>query len=69
MLRRREPERPRPFRAPLAWVVGPFAILGCLYLFSSLPVVTIVWFFGWNALGLVVYFTLARRGARAGALA
>ena len=65
VLRRREPDRPRPFRAPLAWVVAPFAIVGCLYLFSSLPAVTIVWFFGWNAVGLAVYFAFARRGATA----
>ena len=64
VLRRRDPSRPRPFRAPLAWVVGPFAIVGCLYLFTSLPVVTMVWFFGWNAVGLVVYALFARRGAR-----
>ncbi len=64
VLRRRDPGRPRPFRAPGAWVVGPFAIGGCLYLFSSLPTVTIVSFFVWNAVGLGVYFIWARRAAR-----
>ena len=61
VLRRREPDRPRVFRAPLAWVVGPLGILGCLYLFTSLPAVTIVLFFVWNAIGLGVYFLYARR--------
>src|SRR6478672_2609113 len=32
VLRKRDPQRPRTFRAPLAWVVGPVAILGCIYL-------------------------------------
>ncbi|MBE7217463.1 MAG: amino acid permease, partial [Caulobacteraceae bacterium] len=67
VLRGRDPGRIRPFRAPLAWVVGPFAILGCLYLFTSLPAVTIAWFFGWNAVGLLVYALVARRGAHAAA--
>ena len=37
VLRKRDPARKRVFRTPLAWVVGPIAILGCLYLFWSLP--------------------------------
>ena len=61
VLRRREPERPRAFRAPLPWVVGPLGVLGCLYLFTSLPKVTIALFFVWNAIGLGVYFAYARR--------
>ena len=61
VLRLREPERPRVFRAPLPWLVGPLGVLGCLYLFTSLPKVTIALFFVWNAIGLGVYFAYARR--------
>ncbi|MBY0583008.1 MAG: amino acid permease [Sphingomonas sp.] len=60
VLRRRSPEARRPFRTPFAWVVAPAAILGCLYLFSSLQAVTQVSFFIWNGIGLVIYFTLGR---------
>ena len=60
VLRRREPERPRVFRTPWPWLVGPLGILGCLYLFTSLPAVTITLFFVWNAIGMVVYFAYAR---------
>ena len=60
VLRRREPGRPRVFRVPLAWLVGPVAIGGCIYLFLSLPVKTQLWFLAWNALGVVVYFAYAR---------
>ena len=44
VLRKREPNRPRNFRTPLAWLVGPLAILGCLYLYWSLPQKTQIWF-------------------------
>ncbi len=60
VLRKREPNRPRSFRTPLAWLIGPLAILGCLYLFWSLPQKTQLWFLTWNAIGVVVYFVYAR---------
>ena len=60
ILRRREPDRARPFKAPLAFIVAPAAILGCLYLFVSLPVGTQIRFFVWMAAGLVVYFVFSR---------
>jgi basic amino acid/polyamine antiporter, APA family len=66
VLRRREPTRPRVFRTPLAWVVGPLAILGCLYLFASLPRVTQWWFLLWNAIGVVAYFAYGRRNSLLG---
>ena len=64
VMRRREPDRARPFRAPAAWVVGPAAIAGCLYLFTSLEFATIWRFFAWNALGLAVYVLYARPRSR-----
>lgn len=60
VLRKREPNRPRSFRTPMAWLVGPLAIIGCLYLFWSLPHITQLWFLTWNAIGIVVYFAYAR---------
>jgi len=54
-LRRREPNRERRFRTPLPWVVGVVGILGCLYLFYSLPNRTQLFFFGAQAIGLVLY--------------
>jgi APA family basic amino acid/polyamine antiporter len=65
VLRRRHPARPRAFRAPLAWIVGPFCIIGCIYLFATgLPTFTQWWFLLWNSLGLLVYFFYARRASR-----
>ena len=63
VLRKRDPARPRVFRTPLAWVIGPVAILGCLYLFWSLPQRTQLWFLAWNVVGVVVYFAYGRRGS------
>lgn len=63
VLRKREPNRPRVFRAPLAWLIGPLAILGCSYLFWSLPTRTKLWCLLWNAVGLVVYLIYARRNS------
>jgi APA family basic amino acid/polyamine antiporter len=66
VLRRRDPNRERPFRAPLGWIVAPLAILGCLYLFASLSQATIIRFFVWMAIGIPVYLLW---GARQSALA
>lgn len=67
ILRRRLPGAARPFRTPFAGVVAPAAILGCLYLFVSLPGATQIRFFVWMAVGLVVYLLWSRSRSRAAA--
>jgi APA family basic amino acid/polyamine antiporter len=64
VLRRREPDRPRVFRTPLAFLVGPLAIAGCIYLFFSLARLTQVAFLVWNVVGIVVYLLYSRRTSR-----
>ncbi len=64
VLRRRAPELPRPFVTPLVWVVAPATILGCLYLFSSLQTKTMLFFFGANLIGVVVYLLYGRTKSR-----
>lgn len=66
IMRRRAPDAPRTFRAPMPWVVGGIAVLGCIYLFFSLPAKTQLWFLVWNIGGLAVYFLYARGRAVAG---
>jgi APA family basic amino acid/polyamine antiporter len=56
VLRRREPTRERRFRAPAAPVVALVGIVGCLYLFISLPNRTQIFFFCAQAIGIVLYF-------------
>ncbi|NGM50332.1 amino acid permease [Caulobacter sp. 602-2] len=56
VLRLREPERPRVFSTPAWPVVAAGAILGCLYLFISLPAKTQHYFFYAQLIGLAIYF-------------
>jgi APA family basic amino acid/polyamine antiporter len=60
-LRVKQPERPRPFRTPLMWLVCPLAMLGCLLLFVNLSSTAITVFFVWAAVGLVVYYSYGYR--------
>ena len=66
VLRRSAPNAERPFRTPLVWIIAPLAIVGCLYLFSSLNIGTIERFFIWMAIGIPIYLLW---GARKSALA
>jgi APA family basic amino acid/polyamine antiporter len=58
VLRKTAPSAPRVFRCPAPNVIGTLAIVGCLYLFLSLPSQTIARFFLWNAIGLSIYVLL-----------
>jgi APA family basic amino acid/polyamine antiporter len=60
LLRKTEPNRPRPFRTPLVWIVGPAAMAGCALLFVSLGLYTIKLFFIWAAIGVAVYWLYGR---------
>jgi APA family basic amino acid/polyamine antiporter len=62
-MRRRDPEAKRTFRTPLPWVTGTIGILGCAYLFYSLPTYTQEWFLIWNGAGLALYFLFAANNA------
>jgi APA family basic amino acid/polyamine antiporter len=55
ILRRRDPDRPRPFRTPAIWLLGPLALGSCAFLFLSLSTRTKVMFACWTVAGLVVY--------------
>ena len=64
ILRRREPERNRPFRTPLVPWVPLGAILTCGYLMCELPWITWVRFFVWMLVGLGLYFGYGFRRSR-----
>ncbi|MDB5475357.1 MAG: amino acid-polyamine-organocation superfamily protein [Phenylobacterium sp.] len=64
VLRRTRPELERPFTTPVVWLIGPAAVLGCAYLFTSLSAKTITFFFAWNAVGVVVYLLYGRAKSR-----
>jgi APA family basic amino acid/polyamine antiporter len=63
VLRKREPNRERKFRTPAAWPVGIVGILGCLYLFYSLPQRTQIFFVAAQGIGLLLYLVYGANAA------
>jgi APA family basic amino acid/polyamine antiporter len=61
VLRYREPERRRGFRVPFGPVIPILSVIFCGVLMAGLPIVTWLRFFGWLAIGLVVYVTYSRK--------
>jgi APA family basic amino acid/polyamine antiporter len=61
ILRKREPNRHRPFRTPAAWIVAPLTIVGCIGLYFSLPYEAMAVLPIWGAVGLVIYFLYGYR--------
>tara|TARA_R110002072_G_scaffold86774_21_gene195951 strand:+ start:1051 stop:2628 length:1578 start_codon:yes stop_codon:yes gene_type:complete len=66
LLRRSDPSRPRSFRTPALWLVGPATIGGCAFLFLNLPTEAMLVLPIWSAIGLVVYFAYSRRHSHLG---
>ena len=64
ILRRKDPTRPRPFRVPLVPYFPFLGVLLCFALMLSLPIETWLRFFGWLAVGLVIYFLYSVRHSR-----
>jgi basic amino acid/polyamine antiporter, APA family len=65
MLRKSQPDAPRPFRTPgMPWV-PILGALACLAQMLSLPLATWVRLFVWLAIGLAVYFGYGQRRAAA----
>ncbi|OLB16204.1 MAG: amino acid permease [Gemmatimonadetes bacterium 13_2_20CM_70_9] len=64
VLRRKDPDRPRPFRTP--WVPFlPLVSIGfCVYLILSLPLLTKLRFVAWLAVGGLIYFLYSVRHSR-----
>ncbi|MBN8806553.1 MAG: amino acid permease [Sphingopyxis sp. 65-8] len=66
ILRVKEPNRHRPFRTPLVWVVSPLAILGTLGLYMNLPFDAKMVLPVWGGVGLVLYFLYGYRRSHVG---
>jgi APA family basic amino acid/polyamine antiporter len=64
LLRKQEPDRVRPFRAPWVPLTPILAIVSCLYLMLQLPTITWIRFGVWLALGLMIYFSYGIRNSR-----
>ncbi|MBA3405225.1 MAG: amino acid permease, partial [Gemmatimonadaceae bacterium] len=66
VLRRTNPEIPRPFRTPLVPLVPILAILICGYMMFSLPSDTWIRLLVWLGLGLLIYFLYGKAHSRIG---
>jgi len=64
VLRRTDPDRPRPFRTPWVPWVPLGAILTCAWLMRELPLKTWVRFVAWLVAGLIIYFSYSFRRSR-----
>lgn len=59
--RRTHPQHPRMFGPIATWIIGIVAVVGCVYLFSSLQRKTMLSALIWNVVGLAIYLLWARR--------
>lgn len=66
VLRRTDPKRHRPFRTPFVMITAPISIVGCVYLFFSLSLVTLLLFVGWALIGFLVYYSYSRSRSHVG---
>ena len=64
VLRRTDPDRPRPFRTPWVPFLPLVSVAFCIYLMAALPVLTWIRFGVWLAIGAVIYFTYGIRHSR-----
>jgi APA family basic amino acid/polyamine antiporter len=63
-LRIKDPERPRPFRVPMVWVVAPLGALSCLYVMAGLPRTAWYRFGVWMLVGALFYFVYGYKHSR-----
>lgn len=64
LMRRSDPDTPRPFRTPLVPLVPILGMLICTAMIVGLPGPTLISALGWMILGLVVYFTYSRHHSK-----
>ena len=64
VLRLREPERRRVFKAPLWPLVGAITVIGCIVFFLSLKSTTQLGFLIWNVIGVAIYLAWSSRNSR-----
>jgi basic amino acid/polyamine antiporter, APA family len=61
VLRKKQPERPRGFRAPFVPLLPYLSIVCCFILMLGLPLETWIRFVVWLAVGLMIYFGYGKR--------
>ena len=64
VLRVIEPDRPRPFRVPMVWVIAPLGVAACLFIMVGLPYQAWERFGLWLAIGIVLYIAYGFRHSK-----
>ena len=64
VLRLKEPQRPRPFKVPVVWLVAPLGIFACLFVMIGLPVQAWVRFGWWMVIGTAIYLAYGFRHSK-----
>ena len=66
VLRKKAPDRERPFRVPAVYVIAPLTIAGCLFLFFNLPLDAMLVLPIWTGIGFLIYFGYSRSRSHLG---
>jgi APA family basic amino acid/polyamine antiporter len=64
VLRVVDPNRPRPFKVPMWWLVGPLGAAACVYIMLGLPKSAWIRFAVWLAIGTAFYFAYSYRNSK-----
>jgi basic amino acid/polyamine antiporter, APA family len=64
VLRVKEPNRPRPFKVPLAWMVAPLGVVACVFVMFGLPRAAWERFAAWLVIGVLIYVGYGFRHSR-----
>jgi APA family basic amino acid/polyamine antiporter len=63
VLRMKEPERERPFKVPMVWLIAPAGIAACLYIMIGLPPQAWTRFGWWLLIGMGIYAAYGYRNS------
>ncbi len=63
ILRYTRPDLERPFKTPFMPYVPVLGVLSCSYLIYNLPLITLLRFLVWMAIGVVIYFVFSRNSS------
>lgn len=64
VLRKTQPDAPRPFKTPWVPVVPVLGALVCFYLMASLPLDTWIRLFIWMGIGFLIYFLYGKKHSK-----